>query len=417
MHPLRPACLKTALWLCSLFFSISPLWAADPDPPLDGFIDNGGFVTTVGGSILDAHRENECFIPASTIKIITALAAIKILGPSYRFKTEFYLEGESQLLVRGYGDPFLTSEYIRKIGKQLKARGIDRLDGITVDDSAFSLENTVDGSTNTSNPYDAPNGALIVNFNSLPVVCNRASITSGEPQTPLLPLMKEICKRLPAGSHRVNVSAFSTADAPDCSLNYSCELFSAIFREQGISIGEVCLKGTVTSKAVHVYTYFSEKNLEDMISACFEYSNNFLANQLFLTCGAAVSGYPATWEKARHCMQKVLSEDLGIDITGMSLHEGSGLSMNNRISPSFMVSVLQAFKPFSHLLPVKDTILVKSGTMSGIFCYAGYFTSKDQIDPFVIFLNQEDNTRKDVLATLYKKYLASGSHPHNSGPR
>lgn len=414
MQSKGPAYQNVILWLWALFFSSSPLYAADLTPPLDGLIQNGGYITTIGESILNAHRENDLFIPASTIKIATALAAIKVLGPFYRFKTEFFLEGQSHLVIRGYGDPFLTSEYIRDIGQQLKKRGIHRLERITIDDSLFSLEAPVDGSFETSNPYDAPNGALMVNFNSLPLVCNQNSAISGEPQTPVLPLMKEICGRLPDGAHRVNVSAFSREGEPDYSLRYSCELFSAIFREQGITTGHSCQKGSATGQAVHVYTNLSEKKLTDLISACFRYSNNYLANQLFLTSGAVLSGYPATWEKARHCVLKVLSEDFGIDLTGMSLYEGSGLSTKNRVSPTFMISVLQAFKPFSYLLPVKKQVRIKSGTMSGVFCYAGYFTSKDRIDPFVIFLNQQHNTRKEILNLLHSKYLAAGNHLLNN---
>ena len=408
MHSQGLSCRIIIIWVWALFFSVSFLYAAEPPQPLEDLVRNGGFISTSSGRILEAHRKDERFIPASTMKIVTSLAALKVLGPSYRFKTEFFLESGYHLVIRGHGDPFLTSEYISKIGRQLREKGINRIDRITIDDSLFALENPVpDGSSETSNPYDAQNGALMVNFNSLPVVCNEGSSVSSEPQTPFLPLMQEVCNSLPEGSHRVNVSAFSKTGHSDYSLRYSCELFTAIFREQGIETAPLCNKGSYGGQGVPLYTYFGEKSTADLVAACLEYSNNYLANQLFLSCGAEVFGYPATWSKGQRLVEKVLSKDLGIDITGMTLYEGSGLSLKNRISPSFMVSVLEAFKPYSSLLPLQDRILIKSGTMTGIYCYAGYFLSGIRLDPFVILLNQPYNTRKDILKELYRKYLAT----------
>ena len=113
MQTKGPAFQNAIFWVWVLILSSSPLYAAELTPPLDRLIKNGGFITTIGDSVLDAHKEDELFIPASTIKIATALTAIKVLGPSYRFKTDFFLEGNSNLVIRGNGDPFLTSEYIR----------------------------------------------------------------------------------------------------------------------------------------------------------------------------------------------------------------------------------------------------------------------------------------------------------------
>ena len=58
--------------------------------------------------------------PASIVKLITTGAALHILSPSYRFKTEFYYTGEihdsilnGDIIIKGYGDPTLYSRFFK----------------------------------------------------------------------------------------------------------------------------------------------------------------------------------------------------------------------------------------------------------------------------------------------------------------
>ena len=67
------------------------------------------------GQIIFKKNEAKKCIPASTLKLLTALAAIHHLGLSYRFKTEFYIDPKQNLKVKGYGDPLLISEVLQEI--------------------------------------------------------------------------------------------------------------------------------------------------------------------------------------------------------------------------------------------------------------------------------------------------------------
>jgi D-alanyl-D-alanine carboxypeptidase/D-alanyl-D-alanine-endopeptidase (penicillin-binding protein 4) len=134
------------------------------------------------------------------------------------------------------------------------------------------------------------------------------------------------------------------------------------------------------------------------------YSNNFIANQIFLAVGAAEFGYPATWEKSKQAVAGLLQEKFNLSAEDIRIVEGSGLSRKNRVSPLAMLKLLDFFKPYSRLLPEKDGIFMKSGTLEGVYSYAGYFTEKEETDSFVLLLNQERNNRDMVLLLLEVLY-------------
>ena len=152
------------------------------------------------------------------------------------------------------------------------------------------------------------------------------------------------------------------------------------------------------------YIHRSSKSLEDIIGPLMLYSNNFIANQLFLVLGATRFGYPATWGKARQVMADFLQEKYRLSESDIRIMEGSGLSRKNRVSPRVMILLLDSFKPYSRHLPQKDGKLLKSGTLHGVYCYAGYFREEGNMDSFVLLLNQEKNNRESILAVLESVY-------------
>ncbi|MDH3836530.1 MAG: D-alanyl-D-alanine carboxypeptidase, partial [Desulfobacteraceae bacterium] len=67
------------------------------------------------GHIVFSKNVDIQLIPASTLKIFTALVAIHYLGPDYKFFTEFYMDRHSNLKIKGYGDPLLISETVAEM--------------------------------------------------------------------------------------------------------------------------------------------------------------------------------------------------------------------------------------------------------------------------------------------------------------
>ncbi|MCP3875810.1 MAG: peptidase S13, partial [Desulfobacteraceae bacterium] len=317
----------------------------------------------------------------------------------------FFFFLHQNLYIQGKGDPFLVSEYIKEISQNLFKKGLSTIKTVILDTSFFTLSSPPDGSQNSHNPYDVPNGALCVNFNSLPIAISElGTISSFESQTPHIPLMEEIGKQLTKGKHRVNVNGFKISSNLSNMNRYTGELFVAFLRESGISVDGHIVTGKVPDSAHLIHTSLSKKNITDLVSENLKYSNNFITNQLLLTCAVKSGIEHVTWAAASTLMKHFIIDETGIATEELYIAEGSGLSRNNRVTSLAMLKILNAFRPYAHLLPKKNGIILKSGTLKDTYCYVGYFISTSQLDPFVIFLNQKNNNRNQLLDLLAKEY-------------
>jgi len=371
-------------------------------------ITNGGYLVKSDEKTI-GYRENDMFLPASTLKLLTSLVAFDLLTPEFRFETHFYLDNKQNLYIKGYGDPFLTSEEILYICSVLKKRGVSEVHTVFLDDSSFSIQNQTPGASNSNNPYDASNGALVVNFNTLSIrKFSDGTILSGEPQTPTLPIMQLFGHDLPSGVQRVNINKAHEIGQIPIQLQYVGELFCAQMRQAGIIVESGFQSGAVPLSLQPLYIHRNSKSLHEVMKECLHYSNNFIANQVFLYCGLQTSGAPATWNKARKFMDNYLAKVLTLSPKHISVQDGSGLSRHNRISAVALVTILERFRPYSSLLNQQDGALLKSGTLQGVYCYGGYLTASEELVPFAILLNQKQNARDELLKRLNYLY---NSHP------
>ncbi|MDX2433911.1 MAG: D-alanyl-D-alanine carboxypeptidase [Desulfobacterales bacterium] len=372
-----------------------------------GFIENGGYAVKKDGRIIAAHNLHEKFVPASIVKIATSLTALRVLGPRYRFETHFYIDANQNLYIKGFGDPFLISEEISFIVRELKKLGCQRINNIYIDDTAFNIGISADGAGLSDNPYDAQNNALAVNFNTVNLTKEKTGkVHSAEVQTPTLPLMAELAEDLEPGLHRINISQDETAGHEIIS-RYTGELFRAFQHSENIPGEGIIASRKTPGNLPLFYKHQSSKALEDIIAPLMLYSNNFIANQLYLAVGAKVYGYPATWEKSRGAVADILLNEFGIFASEIRIVEGSGLSRKNLVSPYAMILLLDLFKPYSGFLPQEDGMFLKSGTLKGVYSFGGYFSDNNDLDSFVLMLNQDKNTRRILLHELeqiYKKY-------------
>ena len=401
----KPRGMRRVFFLSVGFYFVLPaLVLAGGVQSLDTLVENGGIVVTRNGATIYERNADSQFMPASVQKIGTALAAIKILGKEYRFITQFYINAERDLYIRGMGDPLLVSEEVTQIITALRGRGIFAIRNIHVDDSCCQLENPTDGASNTLNPYDAQNSCLAVNFNTISLVKgSNGDVRSGEEQTPALPLMRELAQGLPPGSHRINATATGNQ-----SLRYVGELFAVMCKKQGIMVSGEIIHGPVPEGLKPVYEHTSSKTLDEVLTGLLKYSNNFIANQLFLAIGAKQYGWPATWDKGQRAMTAFYRKELGLSEKDIVVREGSGLSRQNRVTPKGILAILDAFKPYAELLPFENNCLRKSGTMTGVYAYAGYFAGERGLDSFVLILNQQKNNRDQVLELLGAMHGSKG---------
>lgn len=373
----------------------------------EALIANGGYAVEKNSRFIATHNLHTPYVPASILKIATALAALEILGPEFRFTTNFYLDDQQNLYVQGFGDPFLISEEVAAIVLKLKELGCTKINDIYLDNTAFRITPSADGAGVSDNPYDAQNSALAVNFNTIHIKKEKSGeVLSAEEQTPSLVLMTELSAKLEPGLHRINITREQTDGAAIIS-RYAGELLRAFQRQENIAGKGTIAQRKTPENLYPFYSHRSSKTLEDIIGPLMRYSNNFIANQLFLTLGAHKYGYPATWEKARQAMAEYLQIRYDVTEKEIRIVEGSGLSRINRASPQVMMQLLDSFKPYAKLLPQKNGRRLKSGTLEGVYSYAGYFMANERLDSFVLLLNQEKNNRDRVLEVLERIYRAN----------
>lgn len=385
-----------ALPVALILVLAAAFWAPASSAPPAPTINHGGYGVQRDGGLLAAHNPDTPLVPASILKIATGLEALTLLGKDFRFETLCALGPDQTLYLKGTGDPMLVSEEIAIIAHGLRQRGVSRITGLVLDDSAFILPLPADGAGNSLNPYDVANSALAVNFNTINITVNGAGLVqSAEPQTPTLPIMARLGRKLGSGTHRINISANH-----DHIWHYTGELLQAQLRAAGIAVSGGFHRGQLPPDLPILYRHSSSKPLTVTVEAMLRYSNNFIANQLFLVCGAHQSGFPATWEKGRQALDDFLRIRVGLPDPDFTIEEGSGLSRKNRITPRAMLAVLNAFKPHADLLTLEKGLRLKSGTLKGVYSYAGYFAGPRGLDPFVLMLNQPDNGRDRLLSHL-----------------
>jgi D-alanyl-D-alanine carboxypeptidase/D-alanyl-D-alanine-endopeptidase (penicillin-binding protein 4) len=330
-------------------------------------------------------------IPASTLKVLTAWLAIKHWGLTHRFHTDFFVDEQQILWIKGYGDPMLVSEEIERIARELYTKGLRSINGIHADASYFQHKLHIEGQSDSDNPYDAPVAALAANFNTLFLNKSSKGLRSAESQTPLTTTARQIAKGMKIGRQRVNLGDSRL------SARYFAEILQIKLRQQGVDVyGEIDILGA-PEKLTLFYRHYNSHTLEDVLRAMLRYSTNFIANQLFLMLGAEDQGAPANFLKAQSHAQEQVAATFHWE--GFVIREGAGLSRANRISARQMIELLQAFHPYRSLLPATEPgILAKTGTLKGISCYAGYVEDL----PFALFINQPApyGLRKQVVTAL-----------------
>lgn len=390
--------LRAGRWVavaCVLLLSSASV--ATADNTLDRVLEMpaASLVVEEQGKLVIARQPDRPMVPASTMKILTALAAIERWGLDHRFATEFFVDEGGWLWVRGGGDPFLVSEELDLIVAALIDSGITQLRGVATDSTRFLTGAQIDGRSATNNPYDAPVSALSVNFNTVAVKVAAGKVTSAEPQTPITPLARSLARGLKSGRHRVNLR--DQALAP----RYFAEILIAKLRSAGVSVGDQWQAGSSPQGLSPIYVHHSSRDLRQVLRAMLDYSNNFIANQLFILLGDSGSGEPLSVSGARGVINGWTSARFGWN--DFHVEEGAGLSRKNRLSGRQMLALLEEFAPYRDLLPEESPgVLAKTGTLRGVSCLAGYLWRETNWVPFSLMINQSVpyDTRLRVARTL-----------------
>lgn len=379
MRIVKPFVLSLILWTLFLPASVS----AEEALSRYSALQNAGLllVDTEGNPLISDHPTKP-FIPASTTKLVTAWLALNHWGEDHRFQTDFFLDTANETLwIKGSGDPFLVSEELERIARNLKRLGLKKIKAIGLDTSLFQKDMLMPGTEQTNNPYDAVPSAVAANFNTINIKKVNGRVVSAETQTPLTAYAKGMGSRLQNGTLRVN-----TGRNPRNAEKYFAELLAAFLRKEGVKTGDEIIIGPVPVQELY-YSHFNSRTLAEMVRPMLEYSTNFIANQLILILSAETYHTPANPSDVQRYMEDTLAHHFHWQ--NFTLKDGAGLSRDNRLSPSQLVELLQAFTPWKHLMPeIELGVFAKSGTLNNVSTLAGYIVKDNSWEPFALMMNE-----------------------------
>lgn len=387
---------------------------------------------TSGGVLMEANPHLP-LIPASTMKIVTSAAALRTLGPDFKFITEARVDRvkgsvAGNLYIKGQGDPYMVTEELFKLAKALKNAGLAEIRGdIVVDDSFFIPERPVDEQEELSlKSYHAPYGALSLNFNTVSLSIN-PGLRPGQLARVELSPMSEYSgvkssvvtvkgKKRPRvslargkgkdGREMIRVSGAIGEYAPGKTMYvnvkapglYTGAVLKEMLLREGISVFGKVRKGLAPRGAKKILDYES-KPLAIIVYWLNKFSNNFIAEQLSMAMGAGVEGPPGTREKGLKVIEDFLVS-CGAQKGEYRFKEASGLSRENRLSASALVrTLLRSENDFSYGPEFKASLGIagvdgtlddrftepryarrlraKTGSLRGVTALAGYGVSPD----------------------------------------
>jgi serine-type D-Ala-D-Ala carboxypeptidase/endopeptidase (penicillin-binding protein 4) len=334
-----------------------------------------------GGKVL-VDQADKPLMPASTAKLVTAWLALTHWGENHHFHTNFYLDEANQTLwVKGSGDPYLVSEELDIVARNLKQQGLKRIKAIGIDSSLFQPDLLLPGTGTSDNPYDAVPTAVAANFNTIAVRRIGGQVLSAEAITPLTAYAEK--QGNSSGSRELRVN---TGPNPHNAEIYFAELLAAFLQKHGVVVGSQIIFSQIPNQAVF-YKHVNSKSLGEILRNMLKYSTNFVANQLILILSAETYKRPANTADVQRYMEETLSQRLAWK--NFSLADGAGLSRNNRLSAQQLTELLQAFRQWKHLLPeIEPGIYAKSGTLSGVSALAGYLVKHNEWQSFAILMNE-----------------------------
>lgn len=353
----------------------------------------GGAVANLdGGELLYDLDANAALIPASTMKVITAVAVLDALGPDHRFTTQVVSTAPGQLVLVGGGDPLLMSdqtsyahaatvtlptltELATQTATALQAQGVAEV-SLGFDDSMFTGPNWHPDWDPADRQFAAPVSALVVDE------------ASGQP----------------------GIESPSPAAA---------QAFAAALQAAGIAVTGAPAPasgadGTLLAK-------IDSAPVSLLVQEMLVYSNNFVAEMLAHQV-ALVNGQPGSFEGGAAAATSILQE-LGVWREGQQIADGSGLSTNNRLTPAGLVAALQLAAERPELaatlagMPVgcatgtltnrftdersvaaRGQVRAKTGTLNKVSGLAGYTRTADGAVLAFAFIGNDLPTDRDVRA-------------------
>lgn len=392
--------------LILLFSIVASLgsWAATPQEALDKLLaspsikrDNMGLMVfdLENDKMVVSHNLNTSLIPASVMKAVTnATLKRAVKSTNKRLSTKVYANGkisgdvlDGNLLIVCSGDPTINSsngpesaDFVKEIVTGLNKVGIKKITGkVVFDESIFP------------GPVVPPSWAA-----------------------------GDLSTYYGTGLHGFNFESNATGKK---AVNNPSEVFKSKLRKALQNEGIVMEENTVEpAGGKKMIAEHRSAILEDIMRSCMVRSDNLYAEAL-QRYAAIESGKKGSNAEAAEVVTNYW-KNKNAPMAGVNIVDGSGLSRQNRLTPNFLGDVLKKMEEdaiFVSLFPLvgeegtvrnflKDTRLqgymaLKTGSMNGVQCYAGYALDDDYVPTHVVVvmvnnLQNRDNFKK-ALANFF----------------
>ena len=451
MHPLtlqNKTILKVLVLLAIIFSNTDVLASADalikkhqiPENKLSIILED-----SESGERLISINPSTTRSPGSVTKIFTAFSAFDVLGKDFKWKTEAYIEQRAKkqkkidrLLIKGGGDPTFSLDDLEGLVKKIRSKGIDEIsEGIYFDLSFFKQRKKSTGSFDQSplRPYNSMHSALIVNSNRLDL---KFSFTPEQKKLDVSPLF------LPSDviiQNNLSIGAGNCSDfrsqvsfreqyrkklltiviegvypskclekdhdlAITKTEHYFFGAFKKLWLESGGKINGYFKKHNKNSKDILIAEIVSD-DLSGAIRLMLKESDNLSARNIFLSLG-----YQSNRKEYR-LMRRLSYESMKKNKIHWHysnfIENGSGLSRKTKIKPESVISLIQKideddkYSEIESMLPVsgidgtlkniyrsetlRGQMRLKTGTLNGVRCLAGFITSKSGKEYRFVFMH------------------------------
>ena len=326
-----------------------------------------------GGKVIASLNADKTRTPASVIKVLTTYAALLKQGFNYRWPTKFYTTGrvsggvlKGNLLVKGFGDPTLSSKDLEKIVSYIRAEGIRKITGSIIIDRSYFKVGTKDSSGFDQypySPYNAMPDAMMFN-ERISTICvtpnkndvSKKTVDHSYKVVNKLQRVNKPCRgrySWPAvkidKSQAIPIVVLKGKISKRCGKRNICKVITKPYRsfyyafkeklkEEGIQVQGGLHLRKIPSHAKELFTHHS-RPLEKIVSKTAKKSNNLYARHLLLLLGAKVNGAPSTVDKGRRAILNILHNKGALGRGTLTIDNGSGLSRSSKMSAKILAGI------------------------------------------------------------------------------
>ncbi|MGC9494192.1 serine-type D-Ala-D-Ala carboxypeptidase [Vibrio genomosp. F10] len=455
--------------IIAVLFSSSSL-AYSPTSALPAGSRNSLILESLSSPKATSLSENteQLFPPASTLKLVTALAAKLELGDNFHYQTSL-LRYQDDLIIQFSGDPTLTTQNLRDMLQSAKTRGTHQIKGdIWLDNSIFSgYDRAVGWPWDILGVcYSAPASAITLDENCVQASiytldtgltrvyvpeqfpihvstkartvskveqessqCDLELLAKSNNQYQLNGCLVERSKPLPLKFAVQSPEQYTTRMVYTLLNQLNIELYGSI------KIGRP--DSSFDASSTTLLTQHKSATLPALLDVMLKKSDNLIADNLTKTIGQHFYLQPGSFSNGTSAMKQIIWAKTGINLEQARLVDGSGLSRNNRFTSQDMASILRyiwihddelnlvqamptsgktgtlQYRSSMRKAPIKGQIIAKSGSVYGSYNMAGYGLDKKgkPSSLFVQFVTDyhpiKSNNNKPVIApiTQFEQYF------------